>query len=180
MAQYVAVEEQERRAWAIAASLATFTAYQLAAQSHVRLEIVRPLIRAWKREGIVSLQAVGRRRRHVYAFVAAPRAIARPAGSAAENMWRTVRKLQRFTPADVQMHSSTGAAPVSEEDARRFCALLLRAGYVRVLRKAALGRHPAMYLLVRDTGPKPPEERRVRAVWDPNERAWTHVPEPAA
>ena len=42
--------------------------------------------------------------------------------------------------------------------------------------KARPGVRAARYRLVRDTGPRAPRERRVRALWDDNERRYAHVP----
>ncbi len=177
-AQQLPVAEQEARAWSVAQSLGTWTGYVLAEEAQVQLDIVRSLVLAWRREGMVSFVGIGKRRRHLYTVVANPRPLERPASSPTEAMWRTARVLDRFSPVDLVMHASTEAQPVNDQDARRFCAMLLRGGYVRVLRRAALGRHPALYLLIRDTGPRPPEERRVRAIWDPNERRYAHVQDP--
>jgi hypothetical protein len=41
--------------------------------------------------------------------------------------------------------------------------------------KALPGRREAIYRLVRDTGPRPPRERRVRAVWDENLGEYTYI-----
>lgn len=178
--QFLPAEAQAAIGWDHARALGQFTAHQLAARSRLRLEVLRPALRAWCNAGMLTYQPVGRRRRYLYIVAETPVPVERAASTPAEAMWRTARTLARFSPVDLVMHASTEAAPVTDEDARRFCGLLMRAGYLRVLRKAVPGRLPAMYLLIRDTGPRPPEERRVRGVWDANERRWVHVPEPGA
>lgn len=95
-----------------------------------------------------------------------------------DNMWRTARQLRAFGALDLVAWSSTDEVPVSESMARQFCALLLKGGYVRVTRKAKPGINDAMYRLIRDTGPKAPTERRIRAIFDPNQGRFVHVPEP--
>ncbi|SFQ13782.1 hypothetical protein SAMN05421853_10281 [Roseivivax halotolerans] len=99
----------------------------------------------------------------------------------AKKLWTAARMLKTFTPRDVAAHAATSETEVSIDDATRFCRMLLRAGYVRVLRKArpSDGVEPR-YRLTRDTGPKPPIEKRVRAVWDENEGCFTHLPETAS
>ena len=46
---------------------------------------------------------------------------------------------------------------------------------MRVTRKAKPGVNEAFYRLIRDTGPRAPVEKRVRAIYDPNEERLTHV-----
>lgn len=89
------------------------------------------------------------------------------------DMWLTARKLRHFSYRDLAAFSSK----VDEETARGFCALLLRAGYVKVNQRAKPGVRLARYHLVRDTGPHPPVERRIRAVWDENLGEYAHIPE---
>ncbi len=91
------------------------------------------------------------------------------------NMWRAIRGLPSFTALDVAAHACTETCPVEERDALDYCQALVRAGYLRVLRKARPGHRPATYKLVRNTGPRPPRERRVRGVWDDNLGEFTHV-----
>lgn len=182
--QYLPAEDQAAIGWEHARRLGQFTAHELAAAAKLRLEVLRPALRAWCQAGMLTCRTIGQRRRHLYAVAETPVAVERPASTPAEAMWRTAQVLTRsggqFSAVDLVMHATTEAAAVSEEDARRFCALLMRGGYLRVIRKAIPGRLPASYRLIRDTGPRPPEERRVRAVWDPNTRQWVHVPEPGA
>ncbi|KAF0674353.1 hypothetical protein PMES_03357, partial [Profundibacterium mesophilum KAUST100406-0324] len=97
-------------------------------------------------------------------------------GRPAENMWTAARMLTTFSPRDLAAHSTTDDVLVSEDDARLFCGFLLRGSYVRVIRKAAPGKREARYKLVRNTGPRPPVERRLRAIWDENTGQYTHIP----
>jgi len=91
------------------------------------------------------------------------------------NMWRAMRQTPQFTARDIAMLATTGRTEVSEDDASKYAQMLTKAGYLRVVRKAS-PRRPAVYRLVANTGPKPPVERRVRCVYDPNRAALTHVP----
>lgn len=100
---------------------------------------------------------------------------AQTGGDAQVNMWRTARRLKDFSATDLVAWSSTEETPVDHKAARRFCELLLRGGYVRVTRKAKPGVNEAFYRMIRDTGPRAPVEKRVRAIYDPNEERLTHV-----
>ena len=91
------------------------------------------------------------------------------------NMWRAMRQMPQFTARDIAMLATTGRTEVSEADASKYAQMLTKAGYLRVVRKAS-PRRPAVYRLIANTGPKPPVERRVRCVYDPNRAALTHVP----
>ena len=71
--------------------------------------------------------------------------------------------------------SCTDLVPVSLKDAHIYCQLLLKAEYLRVQQKAVPGRREASYRLIRNTGPLPPMERRVRAVIDQNEGKVTYL-----
>jgi hypothetical protein len=91
------------------------------------------------------------------------------------NLWRAMRMLQGFSPVDLAAHAATPTVAVSPEDAAAYCQTLTRAGYLRVVRKAAPPLRPAIYRLVRNTGPLPPVLRRVRAVIDGNTGQIVHV-----
>ena len=96
------------------------------------------------------------------------------------NMWRTIRMLGEFSATDVAAHSTAGSVDVPLETARAYCQLLARAGYLRCTVKAKPPAREARYRLIRDTGPKPPRERRIRVVWDDNLGEITHQPGPVA
>lgn len=179
-----------RAIWAAALRLGEFNYAGLAAECHIDQRRAASLIRGWCKMGLATFKEVGTKRRHVYMLTAAARAddlpanlvVIEPIASAAENLWRTSRRLGAFSPLDLAVHSTTPQVDVTEEDAARFCQMLLRGAYVRVLRKAAFTRkggkvvkRPPIYRLVRDTGPIPPVERRVAAVYDANLKQYTHI-----
>ena len=86
-----------------------------------------------------------------------------------------------FTIPEITACSITPEVPsIAEYHVRNFVNLLLRSGYLKVLRKARHGKHLARYRLIRNTGPKPPVEKRVRATWDPNLHEVTHFPDLAS
>lgn len=84
-------------------------------------------------------------------------------------MWNSMRGLVEFSPRDISAHSTTPDVRVTEWTAKSYCSMLLRAGYLRVLKKAepAAGRQ-AIYRLIRNSGPKPPQIQRIKQVFDPN------------
>lgn len=89
-------------------------------------------------------------------------------GAGVENMWRSMRMLGQFSPRDIAAHSCTDAVSVTEATANSYCSTLFRAGFLRVVRKAVPGRAQAIYRLVRNSGPLPPQIQRAPQVFDPN------------
>lgn len=99
-------------------------------------------------------------------------------GQGTVNLWRSMRMMGQFTPRDLAAHSTTDTVSVEEDTAKSYCAMLLKAGYLRVLQKAVPGKRQATYKFVRNTGPQPPKIQRVKQVYDPNLGRVTYTPEP--
>lgn len=97
-------------------------------------------------------------------------------GGGVMNMWRSMRMLGQFTPRDLAVHSTTDSVTVTAETAKAYCSMLLKARYLRVIRKAVPGKHQATYRFIRNTGPLPPQIQRVKQVYDPNLCAVTYTP----
>jgi len=97
-------------------------------------------------------------------------------GGGTQNMWRSMRMLKVFTPRDLAVHSTTDTVTVEEATAKKYCGMLLKAKYLKVLKKAVPGKYQATYRFVRDTGPKPPQIQRVKQVYDPNLNEVTYYP----
>ncbi len=89
-------------------------------------------------------------------------------GAGLANRWRSMRGLVEFSPRDVAVHSSTPDTRVTEPTAKAYCSMLFRTGYLRVLKKAepVAGRQ-AIYRLIRNSGPKPPQIQRIKQIFDP-------------
>lgn len=92
--------------------------------------------------------------------------------SIVELCWQTMRRLKEFTAYDLSVVASIEECRVTPHFARNYCALLVRAGYLDLV-KAPIGGPGgirASYRLRRNTGPLPPAERvtRRRALFDPN------------
>ena len=91
-------------------------------------------------------------------------------------MWTSMRGLGEFNPRDIAAHSTTPDVRVSELTAKAYCAMLLKTGYLRVLKKAEpMAGRQAIYRLIRNSGPKPPQIQRIKQVYDPNTGA-VHIP----
>lgn len=98
-----------------------------------------------------------------------------PSQTAYGNMWRAMRMIREFSPTDLAIHSTTDVVDVSDQAAKEYCRMLCRAKYLRVVEKALPGRREPRYRLINNTGPKPPREKRVRAVFDENLDDYTHI-----
>lgn len=83
-------------------------------------------------------------------------------------IWRSIRIMREFSPSDIEAALIGTDTDVDLRRIQTYCSLLVRAGYLRVLRKAGKVR-PARYRLIRDTGPLPPQEKRLPVVIDRNE-----------
>jgi hypothetical protein len=88
-------------------------------------------------------------------------------GQGRESMWRCMRILGQFTPAELAAVASTPEHAVANGEAETYCQRLARIGL--------LGRRPGehdgtVYLLTPAAykGPKPPQILRDKRIWDPN------------
>ncbi|MBT2131200.1 hypothetical protein [Aliiroseovarius lamellibrachiae] len=97
-------------------------------------------------------------------------------GNGTKNMWRSMRMMGQFTPRDIAVHSTTDSVSVSDDTAKKYCSMLLKAKYLRVVQKAVPGQRQATYKFIRNTGPKPPQIQRVKQVYDPNINEVTFYP----
>lgn len=167
-------------AWSAACRLVDFDRPSLASAAQIGIDTAGTWIRRWVRLG--QIEALGRQGGTTERYRVTGERREAPAPDPVQktpegNMWRAMRAFRApFTAVDIAAHSSTDVIEVGRDDARAFCQMLVRAGYLRVLRTAVPGKREAIYRLIRDTGPRPPRERRVRAIWDPNLDEFTHLP----
>ena len=158
----------EETAWARATALGTFTLEQLADQLGSHSSTIGPFVRGWESHGWVerSHEKVAHAE---FRVTGGPQPEPSTGGSRETNMWRAMRGLGGFTPLDIAAHADTGTVRVTVEDARAYIGVLFRHDYLRCTRKAdpSKGRE-ASYKLIRNTGPKAPVLKRIRAVIDPN------------
>ncbi len=164
-------------AWALALRLGSFGYNQISADLHISMDRASEIVRGWEAEGAVRRIASGAGLRNIFALEPDFKRAPAPElhGSVPLNLWTSMRGLKSFTPTDLAAHSTAGAVQVSIEAAQGYCQTLLRAGYLRVERTAIPGRREAIYRLIRMTGPRPPRERRVKAVFDDNLGEIVHV-----
>lgn len=166
--------ENRAHLWAIARHHAEFTAHELSAASGRTVRYVKDALREWIRGGFV--ERAGRRGNKALYRLARTEAdpnralrCAIPHAGPEDRMWFAMRKCgDAFSARDVAMWSNSAEVPVSVEQAQRYCRVLLATGYLRCTVPADGRGNPALYRLVRNTGPRAPLERRVRAVLDPN------------
>lgn len=171
-------EAKKERAWVRAQTLGVFTNAHISDELKIDVKYVQHLVAEWEGAGrivrVPSPQA-GNRRQH-FQVVEAARQVRLPSesGTPSGNMWRTMRMLKVFSYRDIAMQANTKTVAVTEDDARAYCQVLNTAGYFRVEQKADRFR-PAIYRLTKDTGPRPPALKRVRAVWDENKGEYTYI-----
>lgn len=156
-------------AFAFAATQAAFGYADIALKMGVTEDHARKIVRAWNKDGLLELLRSGHRIRSLWKVRDSARtALAAKSRSPAQNMWTAMRQMKSFSPRDLAAHATTEETEVTLDAAQDYCRALLGAGYLAVARKAVPGKVPAIYRLTRDTGPRPPREKRVRAVIDDN------------
>lgn len=172
-------------AWDVAWSSETFSIRDLVEKAGIAEATAANYVSDWERKGVVD-QCGKDGSKYLYRVIRSDeksddRTTLKTAtgeitlGTAKENMWRTMRMLRSFTKTELRTHSDVPDVPVAVADANSFCNMLLRGGYLRIERKATPGKREARYRLIKDTGPRPPKEKRVRAVWDENTKEFVHV-----
>lgn len=156
-------------AFAYAASLPQFGHAEIAIKVQMSERWVSKTVRAWLDSGLVELVQSGHMIRTIWRVKPGAKfALAAKARSPEQNMWTAMRQLKSFTPRDVAAHSATEDTAVTLEAAQEYCRALMWASYLAVARKAIPGKTEAIYRLLKNTGPRAPRERRVRALVDPN------------
>lgn len=155
-------------AWAVAARHPSFGYAEIASALSIGMKQATRIVRGWEKAGFITLiqQGVGLRKmwRAAHPTIApSPRR-----RTPEDNMWTAMRGLRSFTPTDLAAHANTETVAVTVDEAQVYCRALLAAGHLGVARKAVPGKREAIYRLARNTGPKAPREKRVRAVIDDN------------
>ncbi len=173
MAALAEMTPMEGTAWARALAMESFTFAELGSAVGVNPQTIGVYVRQWVADGRAERIEEGRVAHARYRIAAGARPAPVRDGSKHSNMWLAMRMLVRFSAVDLAAHCSTGRVTVTREDAQAYCGVLLRHGYLKCLRKAAPDRGiEAVYQLIRNTGPKPPVLKRIRALFDPNQDAY--------
>lgn len=165
------------RMWNITQAHEEITAHELSAASGFSVDTAAKALRDWVRSGHVT-EAGKRGARKCFKLTGKagkPPVMGEDGNpvilnaTAEERMWFAMRKSGGvFSANDVSMWANSESLPVSVSDAGKYCRSLLDAGYLRCEVKADGKGRPALYRMIRDTGPRAPIERRMRGLLDPN------------
>lgn len=159
----------EDAAFAFAMTQSSFGHAEIAIHMNLSEDWARKMVRGWNKAGKLDVLKSGHRVRTIYKVRDDARVRPAPARRSPEQcMWIGMRLLKSFTPRDLAAQASTEATEVTLEAAQAYCRALMAAGFLSVARKAVPGKSEAIYRLARNTGPRPPREKRVRAVVDDN------------
>jgi hypothetical protein len=156
-------------AFAYAASLPQFGHAEIAIKVQMSERWVSKTVRGWLEKDLVELVQSGHMIRTIWRVKPGAKfALAAKARSPEQNMWTAMRQLKSFTPRDLAAHAATEETAVTLEAAQEYCRALMGGGYLAVARKAIPGKTEAIYRLTKNTGPRAPREKRVRALVDAN------------
>lgn len=84
-------------------------------------------------------------------------------------IWSAIRILKVFTADDLQSSLTTARPNMKVEQIKRYCSDLLKAEYLVVVEKARPPHRLARYRLVHNSGPLPPQRRRIAVLIDGND-----------
>lgn len=182
MSQALRSKAIDQAVWSVALRLGGFSYASLAAEAHVSMRRVQDLVKIWRGGKTVEYVGTGPLGRHLFkvsatALQRGPELVAGRDGTRTveQNMWSVMHRQRAFSPTDLVALGNTTECQFSQADASSYCQTLLRAGYLRVLRKAVPGKIEASYRLIRYTGPLPPVSRRTTVVLDQNLDKIVHV-----
>ena len=155
-------------AWPAALRLQQFGYGEISREVSVSIKVATAIVRAWENDGKVRAISDVRRGpgRKIFEVIAEQET--RPAPDlrdGVDHMWLGMRKFKVFSPLDLAAHA---ALPITPDEARAYCRLLLVGGYLKVKQTAVPNLREAIYRLVNETGVGAPRERRVRCIVDPN------------
>lgn len=162
-------ESTSEAAFAFASQQTEFGYAEVAKAVGITEDWARKIVRGWKASGLLDEVRSGHRIRSLWKVKEGARPIlAIKARSPEQNMWTAMRQLKSFSPRDLAAQATTEETEVTLDAAQDYCRALLGAKYLAVAKKAQSGKSPAIYRLMRNTGPRAPREKRVRAVVDAN------------
>lgn len=166
--------EVEGRIWALAQRQVTFGYGEVIAELSLSEAMVREVLLRWVAEGRLTQAGAGKRHRKMFEVTAAYREPKDRLSIVAQQLWTGMRGMKVFEPLDLSAQCREDLQ-VTQAEASAYAQALLRGGYLKVRCTASPPVREAKYQLVRDTGPRPPREKRVTAVWDPNEATYAYV-----
>ena len=162
-------ESMADAAFAWACTVDSFGYSELTRQMGKSLTWARNRIGTWLKEGLIEVVEQPQNAPWTWRVKEAAK-VALPVRtrSPEDNLWTAMRQLKSFGPRTLAVHATTETVRVTTEQAQAYCRALLGAGYLAVAKRAVPGSNEAIYRLIRNTGPRPPREKRVRAVIDAN------------
>ncbi len=93
-------------------------------------------------------------------------------------IWTAIRHQRKFRPIDLFAALSPARPCISQDDILQYCRILRTAGYLRAsarIRSRAM-RADTSLILIRNTGPLPPQRKRMTVVIDSNEEKIVYAP----
>jgi len=167
--------EIEARGWKFMQRHHVFGVQDLQTYLSIGDEATRRMIQQFMAEGRIRVLNGGNATGHKRWVVCEDHVAPESRGTALRRQfWQCARKLRTFSPVDMMAHTTPELAATREE-AAGYAAMLLRGGYLRVVQTAIPDRREPVYQLVNNTGPTPPQEKRVRAIWDANLTRYVYV-----
>lgn len=178
------------KTWAAIRELRTFTVPDIEHRTRVAEKVIRRYVRCLHAGGYIEIQKEQEQGRHgkfaattwrlikdtgIEAPRLRPNGEEHTDGRGVEQIWRTIRILGRFTPTDVLIQGSTEECQLKRRHVNEYLSTLHKAGYLLCL-ESARGKCTHYRLVAgKHTGPKPPEIRFRRALYDPNlgKTVWT-------
>jgi hypothetical protein len=167
-------DEVEAKIWALAQRHGVFGYGEIIAELSLSERVVRDIVLGWVAAGRVTERPAGKRHRKMFALPEHHREPKDRTSIVAQQLWTAMRGLKTFGPRDLASHCREDLA-VQLPEASAYAQSMLRGGYLKVVQTASPGKREATYKLVRNTGPRPPREKRVQAIWDPNEATYAYV-----
>lgn len=167
--------EMESAAWAFALRTVIFGYAELSADLSISMDAARDMIGTWVQEGRLKVRSGGNQNgRKMFEVTGAYREPTDRTSQVAQQMWTAARGLKTFSPIDLAAHCIADLH-VDLAEASAYAQALLRGGYLNVVKTAVPSVREATYRLTRDTGPRAPREKRVQAIWDPNEARYAFI-----
>lgn len=167
-------DEVEAKIWALAQRHGVFGYGEIIAELSISERVARDIVLSWVASGRVLERSAGKRKRKMFELPAALREPKDRSSIVAQQLWTAMRGLRSFGPLDLASHCRADLQ-VELAEASAYAQSLLRGGYLKVVQTASPGKREAIYKLIRNTGPRPPREKRVQAIWDPNEAIYVYI-----
>lgn len=155
-----------------------FTVPDVEKLTNVRRDTVRDYVKRLLRAGYIEEAVNPYGPAKAYRLLKAPRHAPRlqrsggtvTQGLGRQQLWRTIKMIGSFTSQDLAIAASTEEVTVAKGYADDYIKFLVRAGYLRVMKKSVTGVSTAVYRMIpgKYTGPDAPMIQRIKRVYDPN------------